>query len=151
MSFDYLDDVFGKFRKRKTRFTGLEKKAVELLVAFVDGTLDYKQFAQSFLEVGNEFNQLTKVDGISVIDEDTPLWLNMLLGNHFFDWLKFNQVRWYFEDHPEEFVGESKQQFENLERRDYDGRFRRTCQEVLKEVKDRQSSNHFWNLWKKKK
>ena len=151
MSFDYLYDDFGKFRKRETRFTELEKKAAGLLSAFVNRTMDNRTFAQSFLEVRGEFNKLMKVDGRLVIDEDTPLWLNMLLGFHFKEWLEFNQVRWYFEDHPEELKGESKQLFEELERRDFDGRFRKTCQYVLKELKVKQSSNHFWNLWKRRK
>ena len=48
MSFDYILDTFGKFRKRKTRFTELEEKAISLLTSFVNGTMGSKEFAVEF-------------------------------------------------------------------------------------------------------
>ena len=36
MSFDYLLDLFGKFRKKRNRFTNLEKKAMDLMSSFVN-------------------------------------------------------------------------------------------------------------------
>lgn len=135
MSFDYVLDTFGKFRKRKTRFTGLEEKVVSLLTSFVDGTMDCKEFATAFDGIRKNFIELTKKDGQTVIDEDTPLWLNSLLGLHFMKWLQFQQLKWYFEEHPEELVGEMEARFENIQQMGYDERFIETCKNVLKELK----------------
>ena len=86
MSFDYILDTFGKFRKRKTRFTELEEKALSLLTSFVNGKTDSKEFAVAFDNVRKIFIELTEKDGQMVIDEDTPLWLNSLLGLHYMGW-----------------------------------------------------------------
>lgn len=74
--FDYILDTFGKYRKRKTRFTEIEEKAINLLKSFVSGEIDGKEFAVAFNDVRKNFIELTKKDGQTVIDEDTPLWLN---------------------------------------------------------------------------
>ena len=138
MSFDYILDTFGKFRKRKTRFTELEKRAIALLSSFVNGTTGSKEFAVAFDGIRKNFIELTKKNGQTVIDEDTPLWLNSLLGLHFIKWLEFQQVKWYFEEHPDELVGEMKVRFENIRQMGYDERFVETCKSVLKEVQEHQ-------------
>lgn len=97
MKINYIFDLFGRFRKRKTRFTEIEDKAISLLSSFVDGTMSGKEFALSFDDIRKDFIALTKKDGQTVIDEDTPLWLNSLLGLHYMKWLKFQQLKWYFE------------------------------------------------------
>lgn len=44
MSFDYVSDLFGKFRKgKRTRFTELEENAKSLLRQFVHGKLSNKE------------------------------------------------------------------------------------------------------------
>lgn len=135
MSFDYILDTFGKFRKRETRFTELEEKAVSLLTSFVNGKMDSKEFAVAFDDVRKDFIGLTKKDGQTVIDEDTPLWLNSLLGLHYMKWLQFQQVKWYFDEHPDELVGEMKDRFDELQHMGYDERFIETCKSVLKELR----------------
>ena len=134
MSFDYISDTYGKFRKRKTRFTELEEKAVSLLTSFVNGTMSSKEFAIAFNDVRKNFIELTKEDGQTVIDEDTPLWLNSLLGLHYVKWYQFQQLKWHFEEHPDELVGEMKSRYEEISQMGYDERFVETCRSVLKEI-----------------
>lgn len=134
--FDYILDTFGKFRKRKTRFTEIEEKTITLLKSFVSGEIDGKEFALAFDRIRVSFIELTEKDGQTVIDEDTPLWLNSLLGLHFMKWFKFQQLKWYFEEHPEELVGETKARFEDIRQMGYDERFMETCNSVLKELKE---------------
>lgn len=136
MSFDYVLDTFGKFRKKKTRFTELESRATDLLSSFVAGKIDDKEFALAFDNIRVNFIGLTEKDGQTTIDEDTPLWLNSLLGLHFMRWLKFQQLKWYFDEHPEELVGEMKLQFEDIQQMGYDERFKETCKNVLRELKE---------------
>ena len=50
-------------------------------------------------------------------------------------WLKFQQVKWYFESHPEELVGEMKVRFEEISQMGYEETFLETCKNVLKELK----------------
>ena len=135
MSFDYILDTFGKFRKRKTRFTELEEEAISLLASFVDGTMANKEFAVAFEGIRKRYIELTEKNGQTVIDEDTPLWLNSLLGLHYMKWLKFQQVKWYFEEHPDVLVGEMKARFDEMEQMNYDERFVYTCKSILKELK----------------
>lgn len=135
MTFDYIFDTFGKFRKRKTRFTELEEKTVSLLTSLVNGKTDSKEFAVAFDNVRKIFIELTEKNGQAVIDQDTPLWLNSLLGLYNMKWLKFQQVKWYFEAHPEELVGEMKIRFEEISQMGYDETFLETCKNVLKELK----------------
>ena len=80
MSWEYLNDIFGKFRKRKTRFTDLETKAKDLIISFVKGRINDKDFAIAFEEIRAKFVELTNADGQITIDQDTPLWLNLFLG-----------------------------------------------------------------------
>lgn len=135
MSFDYIFDTFGKFRKRRTRFTELEYKALSLLSSFVDGKMSSKEFAVAFEVIRKNFIDLTEEDGQTVIDEDTPLWLNSLLGLHYTKWLKFQQVKWYFKEHPDGLTGEMKAKFDELQQIGYDERFVETCKSVLKELR----------------
>mgnify|MGYP006873000455 CR=1 FL=1 len=135
MSFDYILDTFGKFRKRKTRFTELEEKALSLLSSFVDRDMSSKEFAVAFDGIRKNFIELTEKDGQKVIDEDTPLWLNSLLGLHYMKWLQFQQVNWYFEEHPDKLVGGMKDRFDELQQMGYDERFVETCKNVLKELR----------------
>lgn len=134
MSFDYMLDTFGKFRKRNTRFTELEEKAVSLLTSLVDGTMGSKDFALAFDGIRKNFIEIIEKDGQTVIDEDTPLWLNSLLGLHYIKWLQFQQLKWYFEEHPDELVGEKKARFKDIQQMGYDERFVETCRNILREL-----------------
>lgn len=135
MSHDYIMDLFGKFRKgKKTRFSELEETAKDLLKKFVQGEISNKEFATEFKGVGRRFNELTDNGNEIVIDEETPLWLNSLLGLHFIDWLRYQQVEQYFEEHPEELIGERKETFEELQRCGYTERFKSVCQTAIEEL-----------------
>lgn len=102
----------------------------------MSGEIDGKEFALAFDCIRISFIELTEKDGQTVIDEDTPLWLNSLLGLHFMKWFKFQQLKWYFEEHPEELVGETKARFDDIRQMGYDERFMETCNSVLKELKE---------------
>lgn len=132
MSFDYLNDIYGRERERKTRFTDLETKAQELIASFVNGTLSDKEFARAFNEIRIMFHELSQTNDEMTIDQDTPLWLNMLLGNHFIDWIRYQNLKWYFEEHPEEFTEERKKRFAQLQAIGYDKKFKDACKKVLK-------------------
>ncbi|MBO4402076.1 MAG: hypothetical protein J5792_00115 [Bacteroidales bacterium] len=135
MSLDYLNDIYGKNRKQRIRFSELEENAAGLIGSFVHGTMNDKDFAKAFNEIRSKFMDLTNVNGETTFDQDTPLWLNMLLGNHFIPWLRFQQVKWYFEEHPEEFTEERKEQFARIQAMGYDEKFKDACKDVLKELK----------------
>ena len=91
MSFDYLDDLFGKFRKKKTKFSEVEKRAASLLSAYASGAIQKDDFGDQMEQVDIDFLKLTTdEDGSIVFSQDTPLWLNLFLGNKFRRW---NQIR----------------------------------------------------------
>lgn len=91
MSFDYLDDLFGKFRKKKTKFSEVEKRAASLLSEYASGAIQKDDFGDQMEQVDIDFLKLTTdEDGSIVFSQDTPLWLNLFLGNKFRRW---NQIR----------------------------------------------------------
>ena len=135
MIFDYFKKLFGRERKRKTRYSDLETKAKEIIASYVNGTIGDKEFARAFHEIGITFRELSQTNGETTIDQDTPLWLNSLLGLHFVDWLNYQKIKWYFEAHPEEFTEERKIQFSQMQMLSYDERFRDACENVLKALK----------------
>ena len=55
MSFNYILDMFGKFRKRKTRFSEIEENALSLLASFIDGAIESKEFAIAFDGIRKNF------------------------------------------------------------------------------------------------
>lgn len=135
MSFDYLSDTFGESRKgKKTRFTELETTAKELLTKFVHGGISNRDFAEEFQKVNEKFHELMKNGDGYTIDEDTPLWLNSLLGFHFMDWLNYQKIKQYIEQHPEELYGRRGDIFKELSRRGYQEQFQAVCAEVLSEL-----------------
>lgn len=135
MSFKYISDLYGKFRKgKRTRFTELEETAKSLMCQFINGNLNNKEFAIEFKKVGDTYQQLTTDGNVSRIDEDIPLWLNSILGFHFVDWLRFHQIETYFEEHPEELYGERAATFQDLKSLNYTTKFKHICQQVLAEL-----------------
>lgn len=114
MGFDYVSDIYGKNRSRETRFTQLETRAINLLSSFVDKSISDKDFALAFDDVRKQFIELIKVNWEVTFDEDTPIWLNSLIGLHFMDWRKVQQLKWYFEEHPDELVGEMKERYDSI-------------------------------------
>lgn len=135
MSFDYVLDLFGEFRKgKKTRFTDVETTAKDLLDKFVKGEISNKDFADGFVSVGKRFTELMDNGNETVFDEDIPLWLNSLLGLHFVEWLRFQRIEQYFQEHPEELVGERVAVFEELKERQYTEKFKDVCANVISEL-----------------
>jgi len=89
MSYDYLDDKFGKHRMQPTKFTETENKAVELLKEYARGNISKDDFGERMMQVSRDFNELMKDEsGCYVFSQDTPLWLNSFLGNKFARWNK---------------------------------------------------------------
>ena len=134
MAFDYLFDIWGKWQNRKTRFSELEDHAKMLIRRFVNNQITDEDFAKEFDDVRMRFIKLTTINGQTCIDEDTPLWLNMLLGIHFVDWYEFQTVKWYFEAHPEDLKGKYKDHYESLLEQEIDLHFKETCKTVLRRL-----------------
>ena len=134
MSHDYILDFWGKFRRKKSRFAEVETKAIGLIKQFVNGSINNEDFANSFEKVRIEFLKLMEVNGQITFDEDTPLWLNTFIGAHFIDWHKYQRIKEYCEEHPEELTGETKKRFANIKEMGYDERFIEVCNKVLKEL-----------------
>lgn len=91
MSYDYILDFWGKFRRKKSRFEVVETKAIGLIKQFVNGSINNEDFVNSFEEVRVEFLKLLEVNGQITIDKDTLLWLNVFLGLHYIDWYKYQK------------------------------------------------------------
>ena len=137
MSWNYLNDIFGKNRKQRTRFSDLEDEAIGLMKSFVQGTMNDKDFAKAFDEIRSKFVALMDVDGETTFDQDTPLWLNMLLGNHYVYWIRYQKLKWYIEEHPEELTEERQKKFAQIQAIGYDQKFKDACKKVLEEVGNR--------------
>ena len=112
----------------------METTAKDLLDKFVKGEISNKDFADGFVSVGKRFNELMDNGNETVFDEDTPLWLNSLLGLHFVEWLRFQRIEQYFQEHPEELVGERVAVFEELKERQYTEKFKDVCATVISEL-----------------
>lgn len=135
MSFEYILDLYGKFRKgKRTRFTELEETAKSLMQQFVNGSLNNKDFAIEFKKIGDTYHKLTTEINVSRIDEDTPLWLNSFLGFHFIDWYRFHRIEQFFIEHPEELYGERLANFRELKKHNYTEKFKYTCSIALSEL-----------------
>ena len=137
MSFDYISDIYGKFRKNKvTRFSNVEAKAIGLIKSFVDGTIDNKSFIEQFIEAKEEYVKLSTINGERVIDQDTPLWFGRFYGFKFVKWYKVQQIKQQFEDdlvhHPERItddIHEVQNKIKELEEEFLD-----VCKTVLREL-----------------
>lgn len=87
MGFDYLNDLFGRFREKKTKISDVEERAKELLSLYAKGYVERDSFGNQMETVGRDFNALMKDEfGNYVFDQNTPGWLNLFLGNKFSRW-----------------------------------------------------------------
>ena len=108
------------------------KKLLTITLSFI---MIFTSIGSVFAEGNTNQNEVNIAGQYAiVIDKDTPLWLNSLLGLHFVDWLKYQRVEQYFQEHPEELVGESAATFERLKQRKYTDKFRAVCANVLSEL-----------------
>lgn len=100
MGYEYINDLFGKFRKgRKTKYSGLETKAQELMKKILNDEIGYEDFFTGFSGLKNEFNTLCG----NVIDENTPLWFNTFSATVFLRWRDWHFLRKTFQENPEKF------------------------------------------------
>ena len=53
---------------------------------------------------------------------------------HFVEWLRFQRIEQYFQEHPEELVGERVAVFEELKERQYTEKFKNVCATVISEL-----------------
>lgn len=113
MSFDYLNDPFGKSRAgSQSKFTDLEKRAKDILWRMHGGRLSYDEFFEAFTKILKEFNELSGKE----INQDTPLWINMFGANVFLRWRDWHLLRTMYANHPERFnTPELKEEYRNIE------------------------------------
>ena len=133
MAWDYICDTFGELRgNRVTRYTPIEKKAIQWMIDFVEKRRSGMDFAKEFNEILDEFLEL--FNEIGGFDEDTPLWLNTIGGVHFPQWYRYQQVYWYLHDHVNELTEIQLRNYEQLQEMDFDESFRMVCKTCLEEL-----------------
>jgi hypothetical protein len=104
MSFDYINDLFGKFRKnKKTKYTDLEKRAASLLRDYYEHRISADEFGNAMWEVSDELKKLMydPERDTYAFDENTPLWLNSFLGYKFLTWDRFRKAYDMAKNNPE--------------------------------------------------
>lgn len=118
MSFDYINDLFGKFRQgHKTKFTDVENKAKKLMKDMYNHKISYDEFFDSYSAVMIEFGELMG----NSIDPDTPLWMGMFGVNVFFRWRDWHALRKTHDEYPEKFnTPQLEAQFRRIESMNYD-------------------------------
>ena len=131
--FDYILDLFGNKRQQKTRFTDVEQQALMTIHNYVNGQLDNEKTFDKLNRIRKEFYNLINEDGQSTIDQDTPIWMNSLFGYQFDRWQKFQLLKKHFLDHPEELVGETATNFEDICQMGIEQEFLDACKFILKE------------------
>lgn len=62
--------------------------------------------------------------------------MNRIRARQVLDWYRFQQVKWYFEDHPEELTDERREKLDQLKSNGYDEKFLEICNNILKELED---------------
>jgi len=137
MSFDYLKDIFGRFRKpNKTKYTDIECRAVSLLKAYSAGKIAKDEFGDSMAAIGKEFNELMfdKEQNAYVFDENTPGWLNMFLGNKFAHWNKVRLALKAARQNPQMLADPRWPELERMERRE-DAALLQVIRSCLEELK----------------
>ena len=118
MSFAYLNDLFGKFRKgKKTKFSNIEKRAVKSFISISKGKISFDDFYTDFQAIVKEFYETMG----GRIDEETPLWLNSFSSNIFLRWQKWHVLKVMHEEKPEEFADPAMEaQYRKIESMNYD-------------------------------
>lgn len=118
MSHDYINDLFGRFRKgKKTKFSDHETRSKRLMENLLLGQVSYDKFYTDFSGLIGEFRELCG----NVIDENTPLWFNSFSANIFLRWRDWYALRKTFQEHPEKFnTPELMAQYRNIESMNYD-------------------------------
>lgn len=133
MAFDYLFDLFGKNRYRKTRFSDVEQRTLMTIYNHVHRQSSDEVTIKELSGIRKEFYNLMNVEGQITFDEDTPLWLNRFLGYQFDKWSEFQLLKKHFREHPIELEGETAVRFEKICQMGYDQDFKKACKNILKE------------------
>lgn len=130
MSFDYINDLFGKFRKgRKTKFTDVENRAKKLLKNVYNHKISYDKFFDGYNAIMIEFRELMG----NTINQDTPLWMSEFGANIFLRWRDWYILRKTHEEHPEKFnTPQLEAQFRSIESMNYDKWLREKIRYCLK-------------------
>lgn len=131
--FDYINDIFGKERQHKTRFTDIEQRALRTIYNYVEGRLDAEKTFNNLNEIRKEFYDLMNVDGQITFDQDTPLWMNSFFGFKYRRWSIFQSLKKHFLEHPEELTGESAARYEEICQMDIDQEFMDACKYIIEE------------------
>lgn len=136
MSYDYLNDLFGKGRgQRTTRFSDVEAKAVGLIRRWAEGNIDEDAFAEGFRGVQQEFLGLIGEGNAYTIDEDTPLWLLQFISNRFIRWHQFHQLKRRVESDPSVLSDEGmRRNYADICRMGIDEEFMDACRLCLREL-----------------
>lgn len=118
MSFDYLNDEFGVFRKgRITRFTELENRTKDLFEKLYFKKQSYNKFDEEFTKIIDLFLELTEHS----FDEDTPIWINKFAASVFLRWKEWHILRVAHDKYPEKFnTPELEAQYKHIESKNYD-------------------------------
>ncbi len=118
MSFNYLYDLFGKFRKRKcNKFTDLERKATKMLKDVRRGSISLDEFCENYPEIIHEFNDLSG----NVIDENTPGWILMFSSNVFLRWRDWHVLKSMHTKYPQKFSDpKSEKQYQEIADMNFD-------------------------------
>lgn len=96
MSFDYVNDIFGKSRGgHETRYTPVERQAISVIRQYFNKEIDSKAFAETMQGVRKSFIGLDRKDehGNTVIDQDVPLWLSNFLAFKFLRWHDYYAIQ----------------------------------------------------------
>lgn len=135
MSFDYLDDTFGKYRKAGSKYDEVEDKAISLIKGIVANTISFDEIAKGFNEVRIRLLELSNKS----IDQEFPLWLNLFLGNVFYKWHQWHILRKMHTEDPEKFNEPGmEEQYQRIVNMGYDDMFIDKCQYCLEELKNAQ-------------
>lgn len=112
MSFDYVLDLFGKFRKEKiTKFTDLELKATKILRDVRAGVITLDDFCENYPQIIREYKTLSG----NIVDEDTPQWILMFSANVFLRWRDWHVLKAMHAKYPEKFSDpESEEQYQEI-------------------------------------
>ncbi len=135
MAFRYLSDLFGKFRRRTTKFTDVEKRAKQAIYNYVHRKISSGEMFNEMMEIRNEYYRLLNEDGQITVGEDTPLWMNQFFGYKFKKWSDFQLLKKHFAEHPEELVGKMEADYRKICNMGYDSDFMTACKEILKELR----------------
>lgn len=131
MSFDYLDDLFGRDRKTGLKYAAVEERAARLIAGYVCGRISHEGMDAGLMAVREKMVELD--DG--VIDAEHPLWLSQFLAFKFrrwHDWRALVRARGKW---PEKFAdSEAKAMYADICAQDIDSEFMEACRYCMREL-----------------